>query len=68
MRNNLKIGFELPEDAFFKIWNLSDQDNDGYLNRYEFSIFVHLFVRAYYFGYEIPDPVVISPLSPHSII
>ena len=56
--DNLMIGSELFYDTFHKIWNLSDQDNDGFLDRYEFSIFIHMLVRAYYCGYEIPDQVV----------
>ena len=68
VQDKLMIGSELPYDTLHKIWNLSDQDNDGYLDRYEFSIFIHMLVRAYYCGYEIPDQVVISPHSLHSVI
>ena len=51
-----------------KIWKLSDQGQDGKLDRYEFSIYHHLTRRAYYYGDEIPDQVVISPHSSYSII
>ena len=51
-----------------KIWELSDQDEDGFLDRYEFSIFAHLTEGAYCFGYKIPDQVVITPQSPWSIL
>ena len=58
--------FELADSTLDKIWELSDQDKDGFLDRYEWTVAVHLLVRAYY-GDEIPDQVVISPHSPHSI-
>ena len=65
---NILMGFELPDSTLDKIWELSDQDKDGFLDRYEWTVAVHLFVRAYEYGDEIPDQVVISPHSPHSII
>ena len=58
----------LPRSILAKIWKLSDQGQDGKLDRYEFSIYHHLTRRAYYYGDEIPDQVVISPHSHDSII
>ena len=63
---NVLMTSELPDSTLDKIWELSDQDKDGFLDRYEWTVAVHLLVRAYY-GDEIPDQVVISPHSPHSI-
>ena len=44
-----------------KIWELSDQNKDGFLDRYEFTVASHLAVRAVVHGDEIPDLVVITP-------
>ena len=55
---------ELSDSSLDKIWELSDQDSDGYLDRYEFIVASHLTDRAWY-GWEIPDQVVILY---HSII
>ena len=62
------MSFELPDSTLDKIWELSDQDKDGFLDRYEWTVAFHLTVRAVAYGDEIPDQVVISPQSPHSII
>ena len=59
---------DLPDSTLDKIWELSDQDKDGFLDRYEWTVANHLTYRAYFCGDEIPDQVVISPHSPHSII
>ena len=57
---------ELPDSILDKIMELSDQDKDGYLDRYEFTVALNLTMKAD--GWQIPDQVVISPHSPHSII
>ena len=67
VRNALMEVSELPDSTLDKILELSDQDKDGFLDRYEFRVAYHLTVRADN-GDEIPDQVVISPLSPYSII
>ena len=67
VRNFLMEWSELPDSTLDKILELSDQDKDGFLDRYEFRVAYHLTVRADN-GDEIPDQVVISPLSPYSII
>ena len=59
--------FELPDYTLGRIWELSDQDKDGSLDRYEFSVAFHLADKACD-GWHIPDQVVISPHTPHSII
>ena len=63
---NFMMQADLPDSTLDKIWELSDQDTDGFLDRYEWTVAIHLTVRAYY-GDEIPDQVVTSPHSPHSI-
>ena len=68
MRNFLLNKYKLPDYTAYKIWELSDQDRDGFLDRYEFTVARCLVWRACRYGDEIPDQVVISPLSPHSII
>ena len=67
MRNFLLNKYELPHSTVNKIWELSDQDKDGFLDRYEFTVARQLIFKAYN-GWQIPDQVVISPHSPHSII
>ena len=67
VRNFLMEWSELPDSTLDKILELPDQDKDGFLDRYEFRVAYHLHVRADN-GDEIPDQVVISPLSPYSII
>ena len=52
----------VPLSSVDKIWSLSDQDGDGCLDRYEHTVFVHLFQRAK-IGDPIPDQVVISLIS-----
>ena len=59
---------ELADSTLDKIWELSDQDKDGFLDRYEWTVANHLLVRAFEFGDEIPDQVVMSPQSSFSII
>ena len=49
--------FELPDLNEDKIWDLSDQDQHGFLDRHEFSVFCHLAVRSFYHDDEIPDQV-----------
>ena len=64
VRNFLMAVFELPDSTLDKIWELSDQDKDGFLDRYEWTVAVHLTYRALNYGDEIPDQVVVSPHSP----
>ena len=52
----------LPVSSVDKIWSLSDQDGDGCLDRYEFTVFHQLAWRAID-GDPIPDQVVISLIS-----
>ena len=59
---------ELPDSTLDKIWELSDQDKDGFLDRYELTVAAHLTVRAATYGDYIPDQVVIFPLSLHLIM
>ena len=47
----------LPVSSVDKIWSLSDQDGDGCLDKYEWTVAIHLAVRADY-GDPIPDQVV----------
>ena len=53
---------DLPDSTLDKIWELSDQVKDGFLDRYEWTVAIHLAQRALY-GDEIPDQVVISYIS-----
>ena len=55
--------YELPDSTLDQIWELSDQDTHGFLDRYEFTVAYHLTIRADY-GVQIPDQVVISSHSP----
>ena len=52
----------LPVSSVDKIWSLSDQDGDGCLDRYEWTVAIHLTVRAMD-GDPIPDQVVLSLIS-----
>ena len=52
----------VPVSSVDKIWSLSDQDGDGFLDRYEWTVFSHLAWRAKN-GDPIPDQVVISLIS-----
>ena len=52
----------LPVSTLDKIWSLSDQDGDGCLDRYEWTVADHLSDRALN-GDPIPDQVVISLIS-----
>ena len=53
---------KLPVSSVDKIWSLSDQDGDGCLDRYEWTVADHLSDKAIW-GYPIPDQVVISLIS-----
>ena len=55
VRNTLR--HTLPVSSVDKIWSLSDQDGDGFLDRYEWTVANHLAKRAVN-GYPIPDQVV----------
>ena len=59
---NILVRFELADSTPDKIWELSDQDKDGFLDRYEWTV-AWLLVRACTKGDVIPDKVVISSLS-----
>ena len=51
----------LPVSSVDKIWSLSDQDGDGCLDRYEWTVAFHLSVRILD-GDPIPDKVVMISL------
>ena len=53
----------LPVSSVDKIWSLSDQDGDGCLDRYEWTVFNHLSDRVLDYSDPIPDQVVVSPIS-----
>ena len=55
------MGSKLPVSMLGKIWDLSDQDKDGLLDRYEFTVAMHLVYRSLQ-GDMIPDqlPVELS--------
>ena len=53
----------LPVSSVDKIWSLSDQDGDGCLDRYEWTVAIHLAIRIGDYGDPIPDQVVISLIS-----
>ena len=59
VRNVLMQISELSDTILDKIWELSDQDKDGFLDRSEFSVVYHLIWRACV-GDEIPDVIYIS--------
>jgi len=58
---NVMMGSKLPVSMLGKIWDLSDQDKDGLLDRYEFTVAMHLVYRSLQ-GDNIPDqlPVELS--------
>ena len=58
---NVMVGSKLPVSMLGKIWDLSDQDKDGLLDRYEFTVAMHLVYRSLQ-GDMIPDqlPVELS--------
>ena len=49
-------GLKVPMSMRGKIWNLADQDKDGMLDRYEFTVAMHLVYR-FLQGDLIPDQV-----------
>ena len=53
----------LPVSSVDKIWSLSDQDGDGCLDRYEWTVANHLSIRVGIYSEPIPDQVVISLIS-----
>ena len=59
---NVMMGSKLPTATLGKIWDLSDVDRDGQLDRYEFTVAMHLVYRALQ-GDKIPDqlPDELSP-------
>ena len=46
---------KLPDSTLDKIWELSDQDKDGFLDRYEYGVMSQLTSRAHGYGQHIPD-------------
>ena len=56
--NFLKKKSGLPDPTLEEIWMLSDQDQDGFLDRSDFTVASHLTRRYDYYGDEIPDQVV----------
>ena len=56
------MGLKIEVSMLDKIWSLSDQDGDGCLDRYEWTVFNHLAVKAKN-GDPIPDQVVISMIT-----
>ena len=63
VRNYWKNHLPMSVSCMDKIWSLSDQNGDGCLDRYEWTLFNHLAQRAGDYGYPIPDQVVISLIS-----
>ena len=53
----------LPVSSVDKIWSLSDQDGDGCLDRYEWTVADHFYHRVLIYDNPIPDQVVISLIS-----
>jgi len=51
---NVMLGSKMPMSMLGKIWDLADQDKDGQLDRYEFTVSMHLVYRALQ-GDMIPD-------------
>ena len=47
----------LPVSSVDKIWSLSDQDGDGCLDRYEWTVANHITRRVLSYGVPIPDQV-----------
>ena len=37
---------KLPTETLGKVWDLSDIDRDGFLDRYEFTVAMHLIYQA----------------------
>ena len=46
------MGSKLPVSMLGKIWDLSDQDKDGLLDRYEFTVAMHLVYRSLQVNYR----------------
>ena len=65
---NAFLSERLSDYDIAKIWELVDQDNDGFLDRYEYRVASHLAVRAVYYDDEIPDQVVTYLCCHRSII
>ena len=53
---------KLPTASLGKIWDLSDIDRDGLLDRYEFTVAMHLVFRALQVisKFNLPTPHYIS--------
>ena len=49
---------KLPTASLGKIWDLSDIDRDGLLDRYEFTVAMHLVFRALQVisKFNLPNP------------
>lgn len=50
----MMVGSKLPMPILGQIWDLSDIDRDGFLDRYEFTVAMHLVFRALQ-GDKMPD-------------
>ena len=44
---------KLPTATLGKVWDLSDIDRDGFLDRYEFTVAMHLVYRALQVKYYV---------------
>ena len=51
------MGLKIEVSMLDKIWSLSDQDGDGCLDRYEWTVADHLSDRVLIYGDLIPDQV-----------
>ena len=43
---SVMMSSKLPTATLGKVWDLSDIDRDGFLDRYEFTVAMHLVFRA----------------------
>ena len=48
------VGSKLPMPVLGQIWDLADVDRDGFLDRYEFTLSMHLVYRALQ-GDKVPN-------------
>merc|ERR1712018_841233 len=62
---NVMMSSKLPTATLGKVWDLSDIDRDGFLDRYEFTVAMHLVFRALQ-GDKIPDELL-DELQPEKV-